>query len=207
MSILVVNCFHWVGFHIVNGFLEKGEDVDGIDLSPSDETEHLASFFGRNSLFQQVEANTRKEYDTTIMIGDVGCFDTSNSKQVIRINDNNGLEEGNCSFVTNIRVELLFGEWMPMNRQGVYKNSKHISFDSEQFLTQAVYIQDFVEALFNWVTIRNLPRSLMIKSKNHKLDINEKLENTIYLKDNTPIEEKIQTVITHYDRFKKFYSL
>lgn len=205
MSILVVNCFHWIGFHVVDGLLEKGEEVDGIDLSPPDEMEHLSLFFGRNSLFQQVDLTNRKEYETAIIIGDYDGLDQVNSKRYIIINGKKGIEKGNRSFITNIHVRLLFGEWMPMDQRGVYVNGQHITFDSNLFLTQAVYITDFVQGLLNWMTIPSLPRSLNIKSRQDKRDTNEKLENTIFLKDNTPIEEKIQIVKTHYKRFKDVY--
>lgn len=205
MSILVINCFHWVGFHIVNGFLENGEEVDGIDFNPSDETEHLSLFIGRNSQFQQVDLDVRKEYDTTIIVGDANRLDKVKSKQFIKINGNKKLEKGNRSFITNIRVDLLFGKWMPMDERGVYNNGQHIPFDSDLFLTQAVYIEDFVQWLLNCVDIPSLPQSLTLQSRHYQPDRHEKLENTIYLQDNTPIKEKIETVVTHYQKFKDLF--
>src|SRR5699024_3495066 len=77
-------------------------------------------------------------------------------------------------------------------------------FDSEQFLNDAIYINDFIQGLMARVENKNLfPMLHVLSIKCRQKHI--KLENVFYIRDNRPIEENIKKVTEHYKRYLHFY--
>src|SRR5699024_2618426 len=107
--------------------------------------------------------------------------------------------------ITCIQARLLFGEWMPMNKEGMYVEEEFIPFDSKYFLTTAIYIKDFTKVLNQWMQSENKNQELEIVSSNNE---NKwlKLENLIYLRDNRPVKEQLKQVIKHYTMYRKLYN-
>ena len=94
---------------------------------------------------------------------------------------------------------------MPMNEQGMYVGNQFISFDSAHFLSEAVYIKDFINGLFQWMQADDLPSSLEVKSKSSESRA-IKLENTVYIRDNERTADKLKKVLNHYRSYQQFYA-
>lgn len=202
MAILVADCNSWIGYHVVNELLENDYKVHGINSERGNDT--LSMFFGRHSLFTFVNAGERKVYDAAIIIGDgteIGEIETS--RFVILSNSNRKLPEYKNKII--IKTPLLFGEWMPMNEKGFNRNNELIAFDSDLFHAEAVYIKDFTKGLIQWLQTPSLPRVLEVKSAKEKEKKNLKLENSVYIRDNVPISEKLKLVQDHYHQYKDSY--
>src|SRR5699024_5331671 len=138
MSHLVTNCFDWEGFHMVNQELDKGHEVEGDDEETTDFKEHLSMFLGRNSEFRMKTRDELTSYDTAIVIREDPCTDVLKARKMLNISCNKIQAKREAS-MTTIHVPILFGEWMPMNEQGMYVGNQFISFDSAHFLSEAVY--------------------------------------------------------------------
>ncbi|MFB4169764.1 hypothetical protein [Virgibacillus sp. JSM 102003] len=189
MLFLVENCFQWMGFHLVNCLLENGYKVDGVDDLSSEKKENLSMYVGRNASFQHLTSSKRgTTYDRSINIKD--------KEFVLTIKQNTS---------HRIKLPLLFGEWMPMKRDGMYLQSTFISFDSDIFLNEAIYIGDFMRSLIQWEKSSQLPEVLEVKSINNKQNEEIKLENSVYIRNNRTIEENLEMVIKHYEKFEELY--
>ncbi|TRM11909.1 hypothetical protein FH966_09545 [Lentibacillus cibarius] len=187
MKYAVQNCFHWIGFHIVNYLLEKGYRVDGMDDITTDKKEHLSMFVGRNELFRHVPySRATDSYDVTMFVDDY-CLKLNTHAPV------------------TIQLPLLFGEWMPMNDKGIFVQNEFISFDSKQFLRQAVYIDQFLNSMQQWIHATRMPAELVVRSERDKDAGGERPENLLHIRSNETVEEYIQLVKAHYARFKDFY--
>ncbi|WP_164669480.1 hypothetical protein [Virgibacillus doumboii] len=190
MLFLVENCFHWIGFHVVDFLLENGHRVDGMDDMSTDKKEHLSMFVGRNELFTHVTETERETaYDTTITI-------RKDDELVLTLNNGS---------TTKINFPLVYGKWMPMEPEGMYYNNQFIRFNSDHFLSEAVYIEDVLQSLIQWVKSSNLSPVLEVKSIHEKHRENKKLENSIFIRNNRPIKENVNIVINHYETYKNFY--
>jgi len=203
MSFLVTNCFEWVGFHMVNQLLEKGYEVDGIDEETTAFKEHLSMFLGRNSAFRLKTRDELTSYDMAIVIGEDPCTEVLKARKMMNISCNK-IQAKRKASMTTIHVPVLFGEWMPMNERGMYVGNQFISFDSAQFLSEAVYIKDFINGLFQWMQANDLPSSLEVKSKDSESRA-VKLDNTVYIHDNERTEDKLKKVLNHYRNYQHFY--
>ncbi|HLR62860.1 MAG TPA: hypothetical protein VK097_10505 [Lentibacillus sp.] len=187
MYFLVENCFHWIGFHIVSRLLDNGWQVDGMDDLDTDKKEHLSMFLGRNDLFHHVSSCERSsDYDARVSVG--------NRELVLQKPES-----------ITIKLPLIFGEWMPMNEEGIYTQNDFIRFDSEPFLSRAVHVADVFESLEQWIASSELPAILDVRSFHDRQTDNIKLENAVYIRNNRPINEQIKMVKKHYGRYKKFY--
>lgn len=188
MLFLVENCFHWIGFHVVDFLLENGHKVDGSDNLSTDKKEHLSMFVGRNKSFTHV-TDIDAAYDWTITI---------NEGSEMTITMHNGR-------TTRVKLPLIFGEWMPMKQEGVYRGDKLIPFDSDCFLTEAVFIDDFLKSLIQWVESSHLSPVLEVRSIYKKEQEDKRLENSIYVRNNRPINDTINIVKKHYETYGEFY--
>lgn len=187
MTYLVAYCNNWIGFHVVNELLDNGFAVDG--MLDEKGNEDLSMFFGRNSSFTFVQTSGRKKYDAKIIIDDHHVKWNTNKREI------------------TINTPLLFGEWMPMNEKGLYKNNENILFDSELFRSKAIYVKDFTKGLIQWLQTPYLPQTLEVRSAKEKNNKDVKLENAIYIRDNVPISNKVKLVQDHYNRNKERYTI
>ncbi|QKY68599.1 hypothetical protein [Lentibacillus sp. CBA3610] len=188
MVFLIENCFHWLGFHIVNHLLENGYHIDGVDDINTGKKEHLSMFVGRNELFRHVSSQRDKEYDATI-----GVYDR---ELIVKTNR-----------PVTIKLPLVFGEWMPMNQEGMYSQHEFIRFDTQQFASEGVYIDSFLKSLLQWLHSSDLPSTLEVKSSHDRQRTKIKLENTVYIRNNRPINQSLNTVKHHYEMYKNIYEL
>lgn len=204
VSILLINCFHWIGFHMTNQLLESGYKVDGIDQNSSHQQEQLSMFVGRNSSFSLLDKQNLNEYRYSIIVGSYSHIEQIQANHTLQMTGSSDTNNQRNQAVIEIEMPLLFGEWMPMTEKGIYYRQQFIPFDSPRFLLNAVYIKDFTNSLLQWMESHHLSHVKKVKTTRSN-DADLKLENTIYLRDNRPIHKQIEHVIDHYKRFKQFY--
>lgn len=202
MRLLIVNCNSWVGYHIVDALLMEGFLVDGVidQHEPGD----LEMFFGRNSLYEEVTLQTKKEYDIGIIIDDFITELPKGVKHWITISTihDERIESATRTTMTSIYPSLLVGEWMKMNDKGIYRNDEFIRFESRYFKEQAIYIIDFVNALLHWIQMDTLPSYFQVFPKQENIS-NKKVEKKIFLRKNRSIDTIIQLLKKHYELFQK----
>ncbi|MFD1169148.1 hypothetical protein [Oceanobacillus caeni] len=199
MSILVVNCNHWIGFHIVNTLLEHDFNIDGM-INPNLQDD-LLMFFGRNSDFQMVN-DEKREYETCIIIGDhpkAQDFKAGN-KWLLPIN---GIQKKEQTDLTTIHTPILFGEWMPMNENGIYHHKKFITFDSEEFKNNALSIHSFTPVLLQLIQTSSQTNELYVHPRQEKEKRSEK--KAIYIRESEPKEKYVADLREHYKQYRILY--
>lgn len=207
MSILVVNCDGWVGFHLVNTLLEHDYIVDGTtmldDTGEIQPIKDLTMFFGRNSDFSIV-SRTDKKYSIGIIVGDFDGDISQNVEKLIIINpDKKQHKSIKPTNWTTINTSLLFGEWMPMDEKGLYYKEEYIPFTSEKFQKESIYIDDFTKAMMQWLEMPDLPQELNIYSSNDEEKQASKIEKNMYISENILNKDNLKNVIEHYLKFKE----
>lgn len=204
MTICVMNCFHWIGFHIVNRLTENGYNVDGIANSSSDREEELSFMLGRNSSFTLYQSENEvkdRQYSDAVLVHPERK--PSPVQSLKTYNFGKAIDDPNPNF-TNIDLPMLFGEWMPMDEQGAYIDGQYIEFDSTRFRESAIYIDDFVDCFMQWMKVPDLPRSISL-TKNRDQEIGEEsLEKQLYIRENRPIEIQVSNLLKHYEKVKNF---
>ncbi|WP_174612782.1 hypothetical protein [Virgibacillus ihumii] len=184
---LVENCFYWIGFHIVEYLLDQGYTVTGNDEIDTDGKEHLSMFIGRNENFTHMKQRLNESaYD-------------------IRLTPHETALTLHKDSASTIYLPLLFGEWMPMNQDGMYYRGDFIAFDSDEFVEKAVYIGDFLKIIDQCIAASNLPSAVNVKKKGEDINAEIKLENSVFIRNNRPINDRIKTVKNHYKKFSKLY--
>src|SRR5699024_415397 len=196
MNVLVQNCFHWIGFHLVNTLLEGGYQVAGADIISSEKKAHLSMFFGRNDLFSLVSNGDVRAHDVAIVIGDDVEYQTPDGVPIIQLFRRKPKTSGPAVFV---KLPLLFGEWMPITEEGVYEDEEWISFHSDRFIHGAVYIGDFMQEFLQWLEKKGSTELKIYENKEIEL------VNSSYIHNNRTIKEKKANVIRHYQQFHMFY--
>ncbi|MBP2258251.1 hypothetical protein [Virgibacillus alimentarius] len=204
MSYTVMNCFHWIGFHIVNYLLETGHHVEGVDDLSSNKKEHLAMFLGRNSSFTRTSKDKPIQNESVIFLGENNFYQDIEAKQILNITKRGASKTPPANIIT-IHPPLLFGEWMPMDEKGIYDKEQRILFESSYFLTEAVYIKDFISSMFRIHHLVNIPSVLDMYSQNSIENKTEKLENKIFIREIKSTRKSVDHVLNHYRQFKNFY--
>lgn len=202
MSILIMNCYDWLNYHIVHEFIENGYSVDGISGPMTKEKEHLSMLIGRNSLFNLITDKEKAEYATVICVGEADY--TIDARRFIIINHKGQQAEVRHNRMY-IQTPILFGEWMPMDKDGVYVNDAYIAFDSPVFLSTAIYIKDFIDYLLSCIQMNELPKKVNVQSSKKGESEEILLDKSVYIQDNIPIDKRVDQVKKHYDKFKMYY--
>ncbi|MFC2949931.1 hypothetical protein [Virgibacillus sediminis] len=200
MKILVVNCNHWIGYHIVEELLDQDYSVDG--LPDQEKGGDLLLFFGRNSNFTMLEneAEVSPSYTTVITIGKVvGSLETK-SNRCFSIGEE---RPGQSAKIITIHPPLLFGEWMPMNEYGILVGEKFIRFDSEKFKQEAVYIKDFARAVMQWIQAEELPANLTAAFG--KTAGRNRRNGSFCVREGEPCQNKVGELLEHYRKYRDLY--
>ncbi|WP_188455316.1 hypothetical protein [Virgibacillus oceani] len=204
MAYVVTNCFDWIGYHLVNHLLNQGQNVIGFDEISSDKKETLSLFFGRNELFTLNPSKRNKQGDDIAISVDVQT--SGHSERTIQLRFDKP-EEKRKTNIVSIKLPLLFGEWMEMNDDGFYDKNDFVRFDSERFLTEAIYIKDFIYCVMQFTKSAYLPELIEIKSFREKEMNDADQETSIYVRDKKPITENLKIVQAHYAKFRKLYGV
>ncbi|WP_138416458.1 hypothetical protein [Aquibacillus sediminis] len=206
---VVSRCFNWIGYHLVDQLLQQGQEVIGIDDIKTPKQEHFALLIGRNSLFthQETVEEARKEgeIDTLFTINDheraESLSDLKTSKWIHL--SNQAIRDGD--HIINVHLPLLYGEWMPRDAEGCYVQQQYIRFDSDTFKHQAIYIQDFVQALIQLVKSEQLPKTVDMYPLKRLERAQTKQENHLFIRELAPLEKRHQDLLTHYQKFQQIY--
>lgn len=204
MPILVINCFDWVGFHIVNDLLDNGYKVVGVNLTSSKHSEHLAMQVGRNSHFKAISITDISDSYSVIIL---------NSYEHVRANKIfNKHCEKNTFTINNDKIssklitfKLLFGEWMQMNNEGMYLRNQYIPFESTLFSDESLYISFLTNKIIKLVRESATMQILRIELKDSDRHIEQILVKKQSIRDNVPKEDHLEKVLLHYQRFKNYY--
>ncbi|MDY0407878.1 hypothetical protein ACFFIS_12580 [Virgibacillus soli] len=205
MATLVVNCFHWIGFHIVNAFLQENEKVIGYDQIDVESKQFLSMYFGRNDKFKLIQTIKEEQFENIIIVGEPNidirrlkvkniCVIQTEEKQINQLQD-----------VINLNIPYLIGEWMPLKKDGIFIDGKLYQYDNELLSHEAIYMKDVATMLFHWMKNPLVPATLSIKKGKYSEQCNKKLENSIFIRDNRPNKESVLTLREHYDRYSFYY--
>lgn len=197
MATVVVNCFHWIGFHFTEMLIEQGEEVIGVQGSKHEKSDFLSMFVSRNSLFTHKNDMPEKA-EKVIVIGYTNKIPKSDT--IIQCLTGDNTKNVNKESHLCIEIPLLYGEWMPMDKSGIYVDNKHILFTSRQFKEKAVYVKDFIKNCLDSLdgNMKDTKESL---SKNQEFI----LENNPCFRDNRNKNKKVEKLQEHYLRYASFY--
>src|SRR5699024_4142696 len=194
MYIMVENCFHWVGFHLTNFFLEKGISVIGIDCLDTSKKENLSMYLVRNDSFSFHNHKPKgKKTRLTLKVSDYE--EAEQSKITLKL-----FKKTNEQITEHIIYSPpLIGKWMPSQKINMIENG------SEK-LNEAIWIEDYIAAIYQLIYRETLlPDTLTIKSTRKQIKTNKILENSVYLRDNRSIHDDFYKILDHYHRFHTLY--
>ncbi|MFD2630357.1 hypothetical protein [Oceanobacillus kapialis] len=200
MTYFVAPSNYWVGYHMVEHLLGIGHEVHGKEEEAY--SSELPFFFGRNSAYKGYNPNKKykraflfKNYDENVIANSAHVFEVCGDSQQLK-----------GQTITAIHIPLLFGEWMPMDDKGMYWNNSYVRFTSNFFQEEAIYVKDFIQELLKWESNEiRFQEKLYVHSFRSKEKKELIVENSIYLRDNVPIDEKLQQVRQHYKQYKQHY--
>ena len=197
MTICIVNCYHWIGFHLANEFLEMGQEVIGIDQADTDFKENLAMFLGRNSAFQ---CHAAVQPCHTIIV--VPKFVQEQGQAAATIQITNKMETREVCF--EIQHPFLYGEWMPMTSEAGCCQGISLKWHTQAFSKKAIWIRDFTKMIRVFLKAHVIPERLELVSS---LDPIAKMKDkrSIVLVRSTDVTEKKAALLDHFQRFSFLY--
>ncbi|MFC3040588.1 hypothetical protein ACFOGI_10055 [Virgibacillus xinjiangensis] len=200
MNILVSNCNHWIGWHVVEDLLYQNCHVHA--MIDKGVREDLLLFFGRNSNLTVLDDETAlsANYEAMIAINEVPGFQVNHYDRCLYIGHK---AVNNSENITTIHPPLLFGEWMPMNEDGIYAEKEFIRFDSKKFSQEAMYIKDFTRALIQWVRAGILPSIIDAKGPADKMDMKRK--DSVLIMGGGRVQQRVEALQEHYRTYRPLY--
>src|SRR5690606_19650653 len=135
-------------------------------------------FFGRNSSFQWFEDSYDEKVSTALIIGNRISSIPINADRIIQIVLK---QTKKIPDAVTINAPLLFGEWMEMTNEGVTDGNRIIPFQSDEFLQDAIYIEDFILSTYPLFESNKRSGDYQVISNKMYLDDAVKLENSIYI--------------------------
>ncbi|MFC7321204.1 hypothetical protein [Halobacillus campisalis] len=134
MVVVILNCFHWSGYHCARHLLHRGHEVVGVDEINHPKKEELYMYVGRNSHFQHFNTIEERENHSH----------SSREDPQIFVSDENFILFQEKASVHEIKIEVppLYGEWMEMEDKQIE------TIDDLKFWimeNNAVYIEDFLD--------------------------------------------------------------
>ncbi|WP_226037664.1 hypothetical protein [Aquibacillus saliphilus] len=210
---LVSSCFNWIGFHLTQRLLNDSKEVIGLDQIATEREENLSLFIGRNSLLTHVTDKyslinefKSERFKTVFDVADDEEFVTKgelNADQWIRLSSDPTV--ANFEDTLTICLPLLYGKWMPRDKNGFYYLKNYIEFNSARFEKDAVHIDDFIDAL--WKVPASRGKTEVIKCQ--PIEWNKTKENNqtniLYIEEQEKKENRLKTLNKHYQQFCDFY--
>ncbi|QGS68491.1 hypothetical protein CV093_07940 [Oceanobacillus sp. 143] len=160
-------------------------------------------FFGRNSSFSFYNKEEMKRYDTCICVGDYEHMETIHADRIIMINPQKSYRKLNPDSITTLLASHLFGEWMPMTEKGYYRNQEFIAFQSNEFIENAIYIEDFSERLIHCLQSGNLPSNIEVKSEHSNGKESKENGDSIYICSSLQLEQRMTALQKQYQLIKE----
>src|SRR5699024_7010880 len=106
-----------------------------------------------------------------------------------------------------IHVPYLFGEWMPMTKEACYIEGNSVSFSSQEFLEEGVYIKDVLELLLKLLESPPARQVFFVRSARNQSLKGKKLEKAFLLDQNSAIEKNLNQVEQHFHKFQTLYPI
>lgn len=185
MKFIVENCFHWVGYHLVDMLLENSHHVVGVSQLNTSKENHLAMFVSRNSLFTLKE-EVKDDADVYIIVRE------KNDLTSIRVKFLNAYHD--------IELSDLVGEWMPQANVNEILKTK----DTKD-IKNMICVRDVISALIQWLESKaTIPSTICIYPKGHIL-AEKKLDKNILLRNNRSMDRCIEKALKHYQTYKDLY--
>ncbi|MCT2535640.1 hypothetical protein NC661_06800 [Aquibacillus koreensis] len=207
---VIVGCNHWIGYHLANKLLDEGSSVIGLDSDKAQEQQDLVLFFGRNSAFEHVQSVTElyKQHKKEKFEAIFQLFQVDNKKQFEKFDAKKWFQlqiEDSIDQAKQVELPLLYGEWMPREKDGFYKSETFYSFSSKEFQRDGVYIGDFVEALIQLSKSNHAQETISFKPLRKDVQPNREEKNTIYIRESLPLEQRFKKLQQHYKQFSSLY--
>ncbi|QDP39781.1 hypothetical protein [Radiobacillus deserti] len=190
--IVIHNCFHWIGYHLIQKFLEEGYEVTGCDSIQSEKKENLHMFVGRNSHFEFVDTLP----ENRIADNDVIYIDVQSNLLSIQNQQND---------THTINIPMLFGPFMDRDKDGFYEKENYISFDSETFQEEAIWIDDYMEVLWSILMDNPSSKDWVVKPFSKSVRQEEDEDNVLYIRQTEPTANRLKQLEEHYQTFANIY--
>lgn len=182
MSILVVNCYHRIGFQLIDYLLTSGYEIDGIPEQTSTESEHLSMFLGRNSQFQEKDYGNLNCYDALFVVGTETCI-----RNVIHQTD-----VLNRFIIHDLPLDQKLYEQQNKRStfKNIYLNEGRSLINEHQPLTGMVFeeesvTRDWLDAIDMLLNCRDLPKHVIVTPSVESLYFKDfSLENTLIISEN-----------------------
>lgn len=195
MKVLIIDCFHWLGFHLTTKYLDEGFSVTGVDTLMEPRREFLCDFVGRNANFilqdDLKKLNEPSSFSLMYSFSESTQFLSHKQQKGKRIRifekESRLVFEDDTSFQgKTIFAPHVIGPWMEQS-----EFARKSTFDN------VLYVEDFVNWLFQekWNDLDNTFIDL-------RKDMDQKTMNT-----SIPSEQAIQKVQEHIDKFTAYYRL
>ncbi|MRH43375.1 hypothetical protein GH741_11865 [Aquibacillus halophilus] len=210
---VVSNCFNWIGFHFLQKILNNSEEVVGLDQISTDKEENLYLSVGRNSLFTHVTSKRDLKKEINSKQVDV-VFDLMDSDELLAdeefhadnwVQFKNEIAKDNTNNLIHVELPLLYGEWMPRDNNGIFHTRNYIKFDSETFENEAIYIDDFVDAMWQILSSRKKPEKIKFKSLRKEGRDEKDPAQVLYIREKERMETRLLNLNNHFEQFSKFY--
>ncbi|QTM98679.1 hypothetical protein ERJ70_04815 [Sediminibacillus dalangtanensis] len=211
---LVLPCFDWIGFHLCEKLLQQGEQVIGIGEARTARQDNFWGFLARNSSFQLF--STMEEYQTGKTEAKLEAI-----IQIETVQKTPMLDAGNIPkkfFLSRVKQEklqeewchvhlpLLYGEWMPRTEDSLTRpDGGTVPFNSESFLTDAVYIGDFFQEFLPLLEIKQPSKHIVMCPPGKEEDKREVDAEVIPVLPSEKPELRQKKLNQHYEKFMPFY--
>ncbi|GGM24982.1 hypothetical protein GCM10011351_08340 [Paraliobacillus quinghaiensis] len=206
---VIIGCFNWIGFHLLETLLQNGEEVIGVDQLDHPKREHLSMFVGRNANFTYYETldqvkknNLNNHIQAVFMCDQVQSFNRksiSSLKYIQFFPKQKGQQE-----VIEVKLPLLYGEWMDRDENGIYNSNEFIQYDSALFKEKAIYIKDFIGAIIQLSDASNSPSTVSYYTPEQLQEQQSSVTDLFILPSNSPTRN-LEKVEAHYQRFNEMY--
>jgi hypothetical protein len=183
MDILVLNATNWIGYHVTERLLAEGYEVKAV--KDPNGNEFLEEFFARNSNLEWVDTDQKGNVDIVICAFNPPEDIHYTYHRMFIINGRQA-EFKNAIFC---HAPTLFGKWMEFPEKNKRSDLKE----------DGIYMEDFLDVFIPWIESPPKQNEIHFLPSRKKGKI---LEKYCFVHENRPIEEKVEEVISHHERFQ-----
>jgi hypothetical protein len=196
MHFLISNCYSFEGYHLVETLLEEGHEVSGIHSSVlSDKEAHLSMYLGRHALFN--EGVQEKDYAAHVTFFGEGEEQVGSHRRV-------HLHYGTANAAdaeVQILLPILYGEWMPRDKEALQWEGKTIPFTDPFFRTHALPIQPVMQTVGKLLTGDTRANNYRFYAK----DVCPEQEDRTVIAFTRNLQDDLTALHQHYAKFSHFY--
>lgn len=208
---IIINAFHWIGYHLVEEILSNGEKVIGVDDKEDKRKEQLSMYIGRNAHFQWYE-NISDMLDNE----KISIHDHIFAIEAEHLLDDYLIKKTNCiavctrsvkpskEMIKYVEVPGVYGKWMPNLREWLSDKHDRLLLQTQQSEEVTVSISDFVKALLQLSQATISPHYIKFKNKFNNLNYDE-AKSTIYLINRYAQEEQLRKLSDHFRQNSEYY--